>query len=285
MIRNIRHYVRFSLWLLLAYACQKPTVPLDTEQFCSLLIDLHKVDGTLAVNRGMRGNNELKNYAYYNDLFQKYGISREDFDSCMYYYSAQTNLFSEMYDFVVDSLNKELTLADKVLKDLRVNDSVNYFPRIFLSDSLLSDTLRLDSVVTVTIDSIVPGLYKFSTTLQFDSISSNRTRYIVSYFVSEDDRDTLWARHISVGLDTIRRSYNWSQYADSLCSRLVIRYMDMLPRHERLNRSRNRTAKSVKKEQPMDLKAFHGRAWNNQLFRPYTPRETENRLKQSIRRK
>ncbi len=285
MIRNIRHYVRFSLWLLLAYACQKPTVPLDTEQFRSLLIDLHKVDGTLAVNRGMRGNNELKNYAYYNDLFQKYGISREDFDSCMYYYSAQTNLFSEMYDFVVDSLNKELTLADKVLKDLRVNDSVNYFPRIFLSDSLLSDTLRLDSVVTVTIDSIVPGLYKFSTTLQFDSISSNRTRYIVSYFVSEDDRDTLWARHISVGLDTIRRSYNWSQYADSLCSRLVIRYMDVLPRHERLNRSRNRTAKSVKKEQPMDLKAFHGRAWNNQLFRPYTPRGTENRLKQSIRRK
>lgn len=285
MIRNIRHYVRFSLWLLLAYACQKPAVPLDTEQFRSLLIDLHKVDGTLAVNRGMRGNNELKNYAYYNDLFQKYGISREDFDSCMYYYSAQTNLFSEMYDFVVDSLNKELTLADKVLKDLRVNDSVNYFPRIFLSDSLLSDTLRLDSVVTVTIDSIVPGLYKFSTTLQFDSISSNRTRYIVSYFVSEDDRDTLWARHISVGLDTIRRSYNWSQYADSLCSRLVIRYMDMLPRHERLNRSRNRTAKSVKKEQPMDLKAFHGRAWNNQLFRPYTPRGTENRLKQSIRRK
>ena len=247
MIRNIRHYVRFSLWLLLAYACQKPTVPLDTEQFRSLLIDLHKVDGTLAVNRGMRGNNELKNYAYYNDLFQKYGISREDFDTCMYYYSAQTNLFSEMYDFVVDSLNKELTLADKVLKDLRVNDSVNYFPRIFLSDSLLSDTLRLDSVVTVTIDSIVPGLYKFSTTLQFDSISSNRTRYIVSYFVSEDDRDTLWARHISVGLDTIRRSYNWSQYADSLCSRLVIRYMDVLPRHERLNRSRNRTAKSVKK--------------------------------------
>lgn len=285
MIRNIRHYVRFSLWLLLAYACQKPTVPLDTEQFRSLLIDLHKVDGTLAVNRGMRGNNELKNYAYYNDLFQKYGISREDFDTCMYYYSAQTNLFSEMYDFVVDSLNKELTLADKVLKDLRVNDSVNYFPRILLSDSLLSDTLRLDSVVTVTIDSIVPGLYKFSTTLQFDSISSNRTRYIVSYFVSEDDRDTLWARHISVGLDTIRRSYNWSQYADSLCSRLVIRYMDVLPRHERLNRSRNRTAKSVKKEQPMDLKAFHGRAWNNQLFRPYTPRGTENRLKQSIRRK
>lgn len=285
MIRNIRHYVRFSLWLLLAYACQKQTVPLDTEQFRSLLIDLHKVDGTLAVNRGMRGNSELKNYAYYNNLFQKYGISREDFDSCMYYYSAQTNLFSEIYDFVVDSLNKELTLADKVLKDLRANDSVNYFPRMFLADSLPSDTLRLDSVVTVTIDSIVPGLYKFSTTLQFDSLSSNRTRYIVSYFVSEDNRDTLWARHISVGLDTLRRSYNWSQYADSLCSRLIIRYMDVLPRHERLNRSRNRTAKPVKKEQPVDLKAFHGRAWNNLLFRPYTARETENRLKQSIRRK
>lgn len=285
MKRNIRHYIWLSLLLSLAYACQKQPVPLNTEQFRSLLIDLHKVDGTLAVNRGMRGNQELKNYAYYNDLFQKYGISREDFDSCMYYYSAQTRLFSEIYDFIIDSLNKELTLTDKVLKGLKANDSVNYFPRISPLDSLSSDTLRLDSVVTVTIDSIVPGLYKFSTTLQFDSVSSNRTRYIISYFLSEDERDTLWVRHISVGLDTLKRNYNWSQYADSLCSRLVIRYMDVLPRHESQNRSRNKTAHPVKKEKPVDLKAFNGKAWNNQLFRPYISREMENRMKQSIRRK
>lgn len=276
MIRNIFTWVICLLTVLGMNACHNKKVPLDKDQFTALLIDLHRVDGTLAVNRGLRGYEELKNYAYYNDLFKKYGITRTDFDSCMYYYSAQTVLFSKMYDVILDSLNKQLTAVDKVLNVLKANDSVNYFP--------VMDTLRLDTVRIINVDSIVPGLYKFSTTLKFDSLSSNRNRKIASFFVSEDGKDTLRVRDILVSPDTLKRTYNWSQYADSLYNRLVIRYMEVVPESERPKTYKNgKVVKPSKKEKEIDLKEFGGMSWDNQLFRPYISRETEKRLKQGIR--
>lgn len=283
MIKKILHFLLPVMLLCTTLACHKEKVPLNIEQFRLLLIDMHRVDGTLAVNRGRQGGEDLKNYAYYNELFKKYGITRADFDSCMYYYSAQTVQFSEMYDFIIDSLNKELTVADKVLVALKANDSVNYFPQML--DTIPLDTLRLDSVVTITIDSIVPGLYKFNTILCFDSLSEKRTRRIASYFLSEDGKDTLRVRNITVSPDTLKRNYNWSQYADSVYSRLVIRYMETIPVDERPKVYKNgKPLPSGQKEKDIDLEDFGGRAWNNQLFRPYISRETEERLKQRIRR-
>lgn len=284
MSRNFLIYTVLILIFCTISGCREKKAPLNKEQFTALLIDIHRVDGTLAVGRGLRGNDEMKNYAYYNDLFKKYGITRADFDSCMYFYSAQTVMFSKMYDVVIDSLNKQLTAVDKVLNELKANDSVNYFPTMI--DTIALDTIRLDSVVTVCVDSIVPGLYKFNTTLQFDSVYPSRTRRISSFFVSGDGKDTLRVRDITVSPDTIQRNYNWSQYADSVYSRLVIRFMEKIPEKERPKTYKNgKVVKPDKKEKEINLEDFGGKAWNNQLFRPYVSRETENRLKQSIRRR
>ena len=46
---------------------------------------------------------------YYNDLFAKYGITREDFDSCVTYYSLQSALFNKIYDVVIDTLSRRQT--------------------------------------------------------------------------------------------------------------------------------------------------------------------------------
>lgn len=256
--------------------CENPKVPLNEDRFTALLIEMHRVDGTLNVEKGIAGGQELKNYAYYNDLFRKYGISKADFDSCMYYYSAQTKLFSRMYDVVIDSLNKQLTGVDKVLSELKARDSVNYFP--------LLDTIALDSIYTVTIDSIVPGLYKFSTTLQFDSLNRDVRHWIVSYFLSPDQEDTLHVRDIYVAMDTAKRVYNWSQYVDSTYSTLVISYLQpisevkqpKLPAHRK-------NAKPAPKV--VRLEDFGGKTWNNQLFRPYISLKSEKRLKLGLPKK
>lgn len=278
----IKKYLLLTVLLFmlgLLNGCGRKDVALNKDQFTALLMDMHRVDGTLAVERGRAGNNELKNYAYYNDIFKKYGITRAEFDSCMYYYSAQTVLFSKMYDVIIDSLNRQLTAVDKVLNELKAKDSVNYFP--------VADTLVLDSVYTVYIDSIVPGLYKFNTTVRFDSASNNRNRRIASFFVSADGEDTLHVRNLTVSVDTIKRNYNWSQYADSVYSRLVIRYMEIIPEKDRPKKydKKGKVIKPAKKEKEIDLKDFGGQSWNNQLFRPYISRDTEKRLKQGLHRR
>lgn len=277
MIRKLVICTFLGFLFLGLSCCHNKKVPLDKEQFTALLIDMHRVDGTLAVNRNKRGGDELKNYAYYNDLFQKYGITKADFDSCMYYYSAQTALFAKMYDVVIDSLNRQLTQVDKVLHELKANDSVNYFPVL--------DTIPLDSVYTVMVDSIVPGLYKFSTSIRFDSVSPEKQRRLAAFFISADNKDTLRVQNITVSLDTVKKKYSWSQYADSVYNRLEIRFMELIPPKKPAKIYKKGKWVEPEEEKVVDLKAFKGKSWDNRLFRPYISRETEQRLKQSIRRK
>lgn len=248
------------LSLVVFSGCSRKKVPLDEKKFTALLIDLHRTDGTLSVARGLSGLNELKNYAYYNDLFQKYGITRAEFDSCMFYYSANSEQFSKMYDVVIDSLNRQKTAVDLVLRELKSKDSLNLFP--------VPDTLVFDSCYThivVEIDSILPGQYKFSTMIQFDTLDKGKNNRITAFFVSRDDLDTLKVRNVAVMTDTIKHTYRWNQYVDSLYNRLVIKFVD---------------ADNLDK-----LKERKGRAWNMELYKPYIPRETEKRLKQALHRR
>ena len=179
--------------LLIFIACSQKKVPLDQQQFIALLIDMHVADGTLAQTKGYSAENEKKNYAYYNSVFRKYGIDRAEFDSCMRYYSAQTALFSKLYDVVIDSLNKRLTDKNRVLNELRSRDSVNYFPRL---DTIVLDTAH--PVFTIVVDSLQAGLYRFATTIKFDTLDKGKNNRITAFFLTPDDKDTLHVREIKV---------------------------------------------------------------------------------------
>ena len=242
--------------LLIFIACSQKKVPLDQQQFIALLIDMHVSDGTLAQTKGYSAENEKKNYAYYNSVFRKYGIDRAEFDSCMRYYSAQTALFSKLYDVVIDSLNKRLTDKNRVLNELRSRDSVNYFPRL---DTIVLDTAH--PVFTIVVDSLQAGLYRFATTIKFDTLDKGKNNRITAFFLTPDDKDTLHVREIKVLSDTLQHLYNWSQYIDSSYNRLVVKMVD--------------TDKSKKQH------FRKGRIWGTTLYRPYISSKTEQRLNKS----
>ena len=217
---------------------------------------MHVADGTLAQTKGYSAENEKKNYAYYNSVFRKYGIDRAEFDSCMRYYSAQTALFSKLYDVVIDSLNKRLTDKNRVLNELRSRDSVNYFPRL---DTIVLDTAH--PVFTIVVDSLQAGLYRFATTIKFDTLDKGKNNRITAFFLTPDDKDTLHVREIKVLSDTLQHLYNWSQYIDSSYNRLVVKMVD--------------TDKSKKQH------FRKGRIWGTTLYRPYISSKTEQRLNKS----
>ena len=242
--------------MLIFIACSQKKVPLDQQQFTALLIDMHVADGTLAQTKGYSAENEKKNYAYYNSVFRKYGIDRAEFDSCMRYYSAQTALFSKLYDVVIDSLNKRLTDKNRVLNELRSRDSVNYFPRL---DTIVLDTAH--PVFTIVVDSLQAGLYRFATTIKFDTLDKGKNNRITAFFLTPDDKDTLHVREVKVLSDTLQHLYNWSQYIDSSYNRLVIKMVD--------------TDKSKKQH------FRKGRIWGTTLYRPYISSKTEQRLNKS----
>lgn len=236
--------------------CSRGNVPLSQKQFVALLIDMHMADGTLSVG-DYRRNNDKEDYAYYNAVFKKYGITKTDFEKSLSYYQSQTALFSTMYDIVIDSLNARLTEKNRVLADLRVRDSVNLFP--------VTDTIMLDKATPLSetiIDSIMPGLYKFNMMIKFDVPDKGKNNRITAFFLSEDSKDTLHVHKVGVVPDTIVRLYSWSQYVDSLYNRLVIKFVDS----DNLNKLDERKA----------------RAWEVNLVHPYVSSETEARLKKAL---
>ena len=245
--------------LLVCCACGggNKSVVLDREQFTALLIDMHTTDGLLSVNRGFTIDKERKNYTYYNGVFEKYGITKSDFDSCMYFYASQSQLFSEIYDAVIDSLSRRVTVEERVLQKLKENDSVNYYKG---PDTLVIDTCPFNYIYVV--DSIQPGNYKFNVMVQFDSLDAGKNNRISACFISADDKDTLNVREIRLITDTLEHRYQWSQYVDSVYNRLEINFLN---------------ADNLRK-----LKSRRVRLWDIMLFKPYIAPSQANRLQLNL---
>ncbi len=253
--------IRYGLWCVLIVCCacgghKKKTV-LDRERFTALLIDMHTTDGLLSINRGFTTDKEKKNYTYYNGIFEKYGITKADFDSCMYFYTSQPRLFSEIYEVVIDTLSRRVTVEERVLQKLRANDSVNYYQG---PDTLVIDTFPFSYRYVV--DSIQPGNYKFNVMVRFDTLDAGKNNRISARFISADDKDTLKVRDIRLIADTLAHRYQWSQYADSVYNRLEICFLD---------------ADNLQK-----LKYRRAMLWDITLFKPYTSPSTINRLQLSL---
>ncbi|MDY4043770.1 MAG: DUF4296 domain-containing protein [Marinifilaceae bacterium] len=287
--------MRYSfLWIvfvvLFCVTCSRAA--LDRDSFTALLIDMHTTDGILA-EVGERRDGGRTDYMYYNALFEKYGITRADFDSCLNYYTRRPEIFQAIYDAVVDTLSRRQTEKIRVLNRLTVNDTVNIFPgyTIVVSDTIREDSLgggrptrdsifdktivrqtdtvffdKRNPVILVRVDSLRPGMYKFSTTLKWDKRLTGKRNRIASYFLSAEN-DSLHVRDIWVSADTFKRDYNWSYYlADSAYNRLEIRFVDSEP----------------DKKAPKNQDARReGRIWGTSLYNTYvTPKEAARYEKQ-----
>lgn len=208
------------LIITIAFGCGKEYKPsLSEKEFTNLLIEMHILDGFLNNSSVYRGNKpDMKDdYAKYNNIFNKYGINYNEFDSCMLYYISERNKLEAMYNHIIDSLNRSITIYKKDLALLRIKDTIDLFP--------IQDTIFLDSCYShlhIRIDSIEAGLYNFSTKMRFDSIDKGKNNRITSYFISKTKKDTIFLRDIKVSSDTIVRSYSWEHYIDSLYNRLEV---------------------------------------------------------------
>lgn len=284
--------MRKILWIAVIFlgimACSRP-VPLNKKEIVALLIDMHTVDAMLSEPRDYRSI-EKENYMYYNDLFKKYGISREDFDSIISYYSGKTEFFNKLYNVVVDSLAKREEKVAFRLSQLTKDDTVNILPGYlikikdtldqqilwfdqFIIDTLYAetvteryirtDTFRFDSLnpyVLIELDGVTPGKYQFKTHMRFDSLDIGKRNRISAYFVSPSN-DTLFVpNQYPVRADTLIRPYTQDYYlSDSLYNKLVIKFVD----------SENIEEVAGKRS---------GKLWGSSIFKQYV---TEKELKRN----
>ncbi|MDR0765590.1 MAG: DUF4296 domain-containing protein [Odoribacteraceae bacterium] len=230
-----RHPLVIAAILAAILSCAR--VPLGEKRFIALLVDLHTADAILADGRVAPAGDREKR-AYYDGLFAKHGITRDDFDTLARYYAAPGR-HERVYSAVTRELERRDTANLVTWAALTREDTVNLLPPLVIHardtiaetfvraglvivDTLhavvtrerlvIADTLPLDDLNTsysVDIDASRPGNYKARLRVYLDT--ARVASRVTAYFYSPGG-DTLRAREIVVRPDRRPRDYTWSHY-------------------------------------------------------------------------
>ncbi len=107
---------------IIAFSCGKkgkvPDYVIPQDDMINIIIDIHITDGLLTVKEIRRDLTRNDSIDYYKGIFVKYGYSREEFDSSIYFYSKNINKYDEIYAEVLNQLNEmETELIQEENKD------------------------------------------------------------------------------------------------------------------------------------------------------------------------
>jgi len=97
----------FSLILLFS-ACETPKeylIPQD--KMVEVLIDIHKADGVLSTESFDYEIEKLRPENYYKNVLDKHNLNRAIFDSALSQYTAEREIYIEMYERVIEELRTE----------------------------------------------------------------------------------------------------------------------------------------------------------------------------------
>ena len=110
---TLRHFATAILLVsaLLMSACNKNKVPegvIKEKTMIELLTEMHTADAYFNNITGYECDTMIGEINYtYNQIFKKYGTTKEGFERSMDYYSQNPKKFREMYEKVVLKLNKK----------------------------------------------------------------------------------------------------------------------------------------------------------------------------------
>lgn len=117
-----------SFLLLFPTGCSKKTeitgdafIPRD--EFVSLLVDLHLVDGITNDRKFYRMYEGVDSIDLLGPILEKYEISKQKYDTTLYQYSRHPEIFDQVYNDVMTRLN--IMLDENDLEDIIKEDEAN----------------------------------------------------------------------------------------------------------------------------------------------------------------
>ncbi|NLI72170.1 MAG: DUF4296 domain-containing protein [Bacteroidales bacterium] len=189
MIRR-NSYIFLAVFILFAgifsTSCNRDSkAKLNSKQMENLLTDLHVLEGSLRASGMGYGQEEMEKGAYYRALFDRYGISSEEFDSCLSWYTRHPKKFERIYANVITRLE---TLRDDVDKgkfhpvdSANAIDSINlwYLPKKY---TFTKDSVRNKLFFEVeNSDLLADDMYELSFLHRVAPSDSSLNQHVVMY--------------------------------------------------------------------------------------------------------
>jgi hypothetical protein len=196
-------FAPYILILLCLFSCkEKEKAPISREKFTKILIDIHTAKAYSSVVDGKVLDDD-DSPSIYSSIFEKYNIDTTVFDSCIMYYTRHVDIYSEIYEKVIDSLNKNKSKYELILAGFRKRDTINIWTG---RDSI---SLKRDSIMTYQ-DSVLfkeYGAYSLTLDIKIGKTDKSINNRVVGYYKLEQDS--------ILAFDTIfiRQDTTWNHYA------------------------------------------------------------------------
>ncbi len=125
--------ILFSLPLLFLLACNhdpKPDNLIDEDQFVSLLVDIHLVDGYLSSKSQLPDTLNYRGNGLYTAVFKRHQVDSVAFKKSYQYYSVHLEQMNHIYEAVLDRLKfkndsiTKKTAAEEMQRSRLAADSV-----------------------------------------------------------------------------------------------------------------------------------------------------------------
>ena len=123
----------------------RPESVLSDDEMVDLLVDVHRSEGLLELQKGQSSANEQYQQAVMASVLVKHGVTREQYDSSLMWYAKHLKLFVRVYSHVEERLSEEhdvwnLMVADS--KDFDVSEAGDSVELWTLRDYLVLDAER-----------------------------------------------------------------------------------------------------------------------------------------------
>jgi hypothetical protein len=194
-------------------ACNgRPSGVMSRGEMVDFLTDLHKLDGALNA-KDMGNAQDRKNLYYYNALLKKHGITQQQFDSSLVYYTRNPKKFERIYIAVIDNLTA-------LQKDVTAH---KYHPvdSAALRYSVL-DLWQKDRKMVYTKDSVRKQL---AFTIKNAPLNWQDT-YVLSFLQKTSLKDSSDGKYVVIRVhysDKVVDSIYTRRFADTLTRRFTIR--------------------------------------------------------------
>ena len=108
-MRAIKLFLILSFILLVVSCNMKPFNVMNKEKMADVLFDIHMTEASISVHDN--GFRRLEKQTYYESVFKKYGINKEEFDKSVAWYSNNPKKYDEVYVIIKQKLDEQERLV------------------------------------------------------------------------------------------------------------------------------------------------------------------------------
>jgi hypothetical protein len=176
-------YLFIIIFIFVVSCNKKPEYLISQEKLIPLIVDLHLADAIYTSRSIIDVNIEqVDSASYYRKVFERYNVTRSEFDSTMEYLTARPKKIDGIYDEVLERLSKmEAEAAKRRDKEMNIEEqelwtkSTNYL--------LPQDSGR--STIDFSIPA-EPGIYRINVNIRIFPDDETQKPQFISYFWYND---------------------------------------------------------------------------------------------------